>query len=996
METFKSWESRTLGRLSLRKLRQKLSRCQDLLTVCRELNLENSVEELMRELGADEHGRISYQEFLRRRLALRPEIEALRSGKHRTSSHHTHTPEYLPTSSDNSLGTVSGRHESWEFDSGARDLSPEPHTLQKLVEAAAGGTGNMLDLANKDNRREKGSRRDDRSYYGEEKLKRITIDKVAGFAVAVKNGSAEPGYYAERLHRQRVVQQQQQQPQQQQQQQQYCQQASRFSVQPNRVPALGKQVLETPRRDNLVYVHCATTEDEDDDEEEEPKGLIRSRSWLCCPGDRSSDKTVPIQVETNHRDKHQETLHAAALSSLRSEVAELNSRLVTATRAREAVEAALVRAEVQAARAEQRAEQQAARHEERLTELHSVIAELGRQLERHRATVIAEEDESEIETSRDAEGSITNPVEESEGGGDIQGDGDRTLGDVDSSCCEDIEPRTAENGREQLDSPAALPTPEPAQQAASCQSVAVATLQEEVTALRAEIATLQTQLANFKNQSNNQWQQADSESPRRETRTRGNTSSPEPLSAPCSPLLPPLQTPPTKNVTREEAPVLKMAERVRLRRTDERHITGPDITNLGVCSTMVAEHLVSDLLEHSNLQELNGSEKQFEVETERLNSRLEHARANNAVLALTLHESKAQCDRLSLLVGKYESNAIALRLALSYSDRAIEAYDVLVALLESEIALSTERNSITIDNRRVAEHVAYHVLNKLENECINALNAPWEDSIILSDESEVTWSVDDEQRLRRHIGRLKGERAMVRSTAVELESIHAEPLNSKHTISLAEVRKLDLETAVLMQELMAMREDKAELRARVFLLEKERATIELKLNARDTQIAAQHAAIEHLQGQLNDTEAMLAMATNKDRGMSDNESEGIESELIEALGREARLKERLQELVSTLDKVNKNSELRHQQSAELVNDLKRANGALVQNLEKSKKKYQSRLKKLEQQMLGMVERHAAQVKTLKQRIALLEEESARYKTSLPLQSQSSGASETSL
>ncbi|OAD56562.1 hypothetical protein WN48_03249 [Eufriesea mexicana] len=167
---------------------------QDLLTVCRELNLENSVEELMRELGADEHGRISYQEFLRCRLALRPEIEALRSGKHRSSPHHTHTPEYLPTSSDNSLGkllflrfvsalrqngptslanrfcsttstavnfstddavfrlcsgTVSGRHERWEFDSGARDLSPEPHTLQKLVEAAAGGTGNMLDLANK-------------------------------------------------------------------------------------------------------------------------------------------------------------------------------------------------------------------------------------------------------------------------------------------------------------------------------------------------------------------------------------------------------------------------------------------------------------------------------------------------------------------------------------------------------------------------------------------------------------------------------------------------------------------------------------------------------------------------------------------------------------------------------------------------------------------------------------------------------------------------------
>lgn len=73
-----------------------------------------------------------------------------------------------------------------------------------------------------------------------------------------------------------------------------------------------------------------------------------------------------------------------------------------------------------------------------------------------------------------------------------------------------------------MDSPAALPTPEPTQQAASCQSVAVAALQEEVTALRAEIASLQAQLANFKNQANNQRQQAGSESPRREARAVGS------------------------------------------------------------------------------------------------------------------------------------------------------------------------------------------------------------------------------------------------------------------------------------------------------------------------------------------------------------------------------------------------------------------------------------------------------------------------------------------
>jgi len=64
----------------------------------------------MRELGADEQGRISYQEFLRRRLALRPEIDALRGGESAgTQVHCRGTPEYLPTSSDNSLGKSTAR-----------------------------------------------------------------------------------------------------------------------------------------------------------------------------------------------------------------------------------------------------------------------------------------------------------------------------------------------------------------------------------------------------------------------------------------------------------------------------------------------------------------------------------------------------------------------------------------------------------------------------------------------------------------------------------------------------------------------------------------------------------------------------------------------------------------------------------------------------------------------------------------------------------------------
>jgi len=139
---------------------------RDLLIICRQLNLEDSVDDLMKELGADKTGRISFDEFVRRRLELRTEINALRV------HNYDPLPEYLPTSSDNSLGMTNGnvsyrpfsmnffilgalsggKHESWEFDSGARDLSPEPNSVRMQHLLQTGGSansGSLLHLANK-------------------------------------------------------------------------------------------------------------------------------------------------------------------------------------------------------------------------------------------------------------------------------------------------------------------------------------------------------------------------------------------------------------------------------------------------------------------------------------------------------------------------------------------------------------------------------------------------------------------------------------------------------------------------------------------------------------------------------------------------------------------------------------------------------------------------------------------------------------------------------
>lgn len=93
---------------------------------------------------------------------------------------------------------------------------------------------------------------------------------------------------------------------------------------------------------------------------------------------------------------------------------------------------------------------------------------------------------------------------------------------------------------------------------------------------------------------------------------------------------------------------------------------------------------------------------------------------------------------------------------------------------------------------------------------------------------------------------------------------------------------------------------------------------------------------------------------------------------MQALAREARLKVRLQELVSTLEQVTKNAEARLLEGREIVQDLNHTNNILAETVDRNNKKYQSKFKKMEHQMLTMAEKHTVQVQNLQHRIATLE------------------------
>eukprot|EP00794_Sanderia_malayensis_P019478 gene19478-21401_t len=274
-------------------------------------------------------------------------------------------------------------------------------------------------------------------------------------------------------------------------------------------------------------------------------------------------------------------------------------------------------------------------------------------------------------------------------------------------------------------------------------------------------------------------------------------------------------------------------------------------------------------------------------------------------------------------------------------------------------------------------------------------------------------SKDDEIRLKEYVSILKNERQTVQTTVVELEGLHdvIEPIDDGNIEQLEVVRErnIDLETAVLLQELQALKEERAELKHRIYLLEKEKRSLELKLSSREAQEQAYIVHIEHLKSEVKEQirkrkqimkdEKRLKNSIQDDDAHSSASSsatpavalsdlriseEDIPADLHEAARREKKLKARIQELVETLEKLSKNSEIRHQQTAEYISDLKRANGALVSAYEKAKKRHASRLKKFEAQLITMAERHQEQMRILKERISKLEEDkkTPRNETSL--------------
>lgn len=290
-----------------------------------------------------------------------------------------------------------------------------------------------------------------------------------------------------------------------------------------------------------------------------------------------------------------------------------------------------------------------------------------------------------------------------------------------------------------------------------------------------------------------------------------------------------------------------------------------------------------------------------------LRKTLEHLELRNAALTMSLAESRNLSNYLYLLCGQYESNAIALQQALNCSDRAIEAYDVMLALLESKLGLLENFDSAE-ENRRAAECVAHLLLGRFNNDKYSSENsiAPWQDAVILPPKNrQQPWTDEHDNQLRNHVSKLKGQRSLIHSTVVTLKSPFLEDKFSHEVDDL--ILDCQIQDGTTNSDNFSISSN-LKLSIHDTSTEKEVLKMKIKLEKSELDRVDMQMSMKKLQMELNSLQTQLTERKNAPDRVSYTEAEynaSIERELMDALSRESRLKARIQELAESIETANK-------------------------------------------------------------------------------------------
>lgn len=470
---------------------------------------------------------------------------------------------------------------------------------------------------------------------------------------------------------------------------------------------------------------------------ESTSGVRRSRSWyLCCPNVADEE----ISRESSWRYSSLRPVTAPPLAG------QNGIHMMVATQASGADDLATLRAErdglARALAAErQRAATAARAHDARLAELHGVIAELVRRRahDKHARAIPEEEVSDECE-------STTQPA------GELDNDADRS--------------RTDQNDTSSALSPAELPTPQESKVEPQHEDSDTSTHPPRSSCHEAECAPRLHVTAPPEGDADGEGDTSLNLSERDSDRCLstarccevGDTSGGSCERERGSPEEQRLYTHSTGRCSSREA---KMASRVRLRRTKDVSEHEETREHDEVWCAEAAERLALDVCAHADLREALLAQQQhggcaWAGKCARL-------RAERRVLQCALARAADTAHRLYCACAVQESVSVSLCCALRAADRALETYDVLLALAE------THHADRLLHDRSAAELVARQLLARLDAEGGAAAvgepllsPGPW-----LQHHTQVScshWSAESEARLRAHAARLKADTVALRGT----------------------------------------------------------------------------------------------------------------------------------------------------------------------------------------------------------------------------------------
>ncbi|CAH0404202.1 unnamed protein product [Chilo suppressalis] len=494
------------------------------------------------------------------------------------------------------------------------------------------------------------------------------------------------------------------------------------------------------------------------------QGVRRSRSWyLCCPNvadeemsRESSWRYSSLRPVTAPPAPGQNGFHHVVASSTsgRDDVTALKIE-------RDALARAL-------AAERQRAATAARAHDARLAELHGVIAELVRRRAAHKQSAAIPEEELSDECE-----STTQPA------GELDNDADQS--------------RTEQIDSSSALSPSELPTPqEPAPPAPPSESVDAAEVY--IDPVTSSDPSLRLSMASDADQHparccNSVERDGCREREGQESvasceRQRGSPS----LYAPATPV----------GCGVRQA---KLASRVRLRRATDSHSNNLDSDHTWCAE---AERLSREVRAHADLREALAATDADECIWR---ARWLRSEASLVVVGGALSRCGECARRLHCACAQLEASTASLSHALNAADRALETYDVLLALAE------TRPNGI---QRNAAEAVAWQLLRRLKEHEADAVGSPtlspgpWLQRDKESEEHAPSppppWGAEQETQLRQHAAALKAQTVALRRHAQHPVLYSHHDIDEEDIPTGAGIFSMaDMEAAVMLEEMLTVR-----------------------------------------------------------------------------------------------------------------------------------------------------------------------------------------------